>query len=380
MLWWYQLLVTLGLCAFFALVWRNLKDYAPLDPQAQPSPISLNILLPVRDEASNIAACLEGLLAQRWPHFQLIVLDDGSEDATPQIVAEYAQRDARIQPISGQPMPPGWAGKVWACHQLAHFAMEQGAQTLLFLDADTRTSPQFVGALLAYAQQTQAGMVSTFPFQEVGSFWELVAMPMLPFLVLTFLPIRAIAQSPSPYLVAACGQVELFTTEAYRACGGHGAIPTSFHDGLQLARRVKAAGYPVRLCDASALISCHMYDGGRAVWRGFTRNAYEGLGSFPALLTFTGLQMGLFFLPFVFLLYALVRAAEGAFPLWGAFALLQCGLIGLMRWLQAKRFGHTNAIWLHPLSILLLVAVQWASWWRHVRKAPTQWRGRIYSG
>ena len=124
---------------------------------------------------------------------------------------------------------------------------------------------------------------------------------MLPFLIVTFLPVRMVWESPFPSLVAACGQFELFSAEAYRAIGGHGSIPHSFHDGLQLARRVKASGRTVRLFDGSALIACRMYAGGRAVWSGFTRNAYEGLGSVGALVTMTTLQTVLFLLPFLWL-------------------------------------------------------------------------------
>ncbi|HLH81580.1 MAG TPA: glycosyltransferase family 2 protein [Chthonomonas sp.] len=375
----YQALVALLLLAFWGLSRRNLRDYARPPSYSLPSPTALYILLPARNEAEQIAACLEGLLAQCWPHFTLCVLDDGSEDDTSAIVGAYAQRDARVKLLTGRPLPGGWAGKVWACHQLSEHALAKGAEWLLFLDADTRAAPELVGTLLAYAQQHQAGMVSTFPRQEAGSFWELVAVPMIHFLVLTFLPIRSVWENPRPQFAAACGQVELFSAEAYRACGGHAAIAHSFHDGLQLARRVKAAGYTVRLCDASHLISCRMYEGGRALWRGFTRNAYEGVGSLPALLIMTGLQLSLFLLPFLFLLDAVAQAmTKRIFPLWGWLVCLQVALILSLRWMQATRFGHRKAVWLHPLSILLLVAVQWASWWRHLHGIPTQWRGRVY--
>ena len=229
------------------------------------------------------------------------MLDDGSDDGTDAIVADIANRDGRVHLLRGKPIEAGWAGKVWACQQLGEAALEQGADWLLFLDADTRAKPQLLPATLAYAQSTNAGMVSTFPYQITGTFWERVVLPMLHFLIITFLPVRMVWESKFPQLVAACGQFELFSAATYREIGGHGSIPHSFHDGLQLARRVKAAGQAVRLCDASALISCRMYEGGRAVWNGFTRNAYEGLGGFAPLVVMSGLQTVLFLLPFGFL-------------------------------------------------------------------------------
>lgn len=377
----YQIVLTLMLLGFLGLTARNLRDLALLPPDSMPqrSQERLFVLIPARNEAANIAACLQALQAQVWRDWTLLVLDDGSEDGTDRIVAQMAAEDPRVCLLRGQPIPPGWAGKVWACSQLGQAALERGADWLLFLDADTRAQPELVGATLAHAQSTGAGMVSAFPYQITGSFWERVVLPMIPFLVVTFLPVRMVWESPLPQVVAGCGQLELFSAETYQAIGGHGSIPQSFHDGLQLARRVKASGRTVRLFDGTPLISCRMYMGGRAVWNGFTRNAYEGLGSIGALITMTTLQAVVFLLPCYWLLWALGLSMRGqGFPLWGWLCVGQVGILLLLRGMQAKRFGHPDAVLLHPLSVLALVAIQWASFWKSLRKTPVTWKGRTY--
>ena len=378
----YQTVVTVLLLGFLTLVVRNLHDYAALPtPGNPPRPDEkLFILIPARNEAANIRACLEGLLAQEWQNFSLLVLDDASEDGTGGIVAEVAARDSRVCLLQGKPIPKGWAGKVWACSQLGTAALERGADWLLFLDADTRAKPGLIGVALQHAQETNAGMVSTFPYQIAGSFWERMILPMIQFLIVTFLPIRMVWESPFPQLVAACGQFELFSAPVYRSVGGHGSMPQSFHDGLQLARKIKKAGFTVRLFDGSPLMTCRMYEGGKAVWNGFTRNAYEGLGSFGALVTMTLLQGGLFLMPFVWLAwFAGIWAFKGQ-TLSPAFALvcLQVAIIYLIRGLQARRFGHGAAVLLHPLSILALIAIQWGSFWKARRKTQIAWKGRTY--
>ncbi len=382
----YQIVVTMLLLNFAGLVMRNLRDYAPLAPDAVPPRPDerLVVLIPARNEAANIGDCLRGLLAPADPPCPLdltfLVLDDGSDDGTDSIVAGIAASDARVTLLRGKPIEPGWAGKVWACQQLGEIALERGADWLLFLDADTRSQSSLLPAALAHAQSTNAGMVSTFPYQETHTFWERVVLPMLHFLIITFLPVRMVWKSKFAQLVAACGQFELFSSAAYRAVGGHGSIPHSFHDGLQLARRVKASGRAVRLCDLSSLISCHMYEGGRAVWNGFTRNAYEGLGGIGPLVVMSGLQIGLFLLPIGWLARAVTNEVMGrGFPLWGWLCAVQVALIALIRVLQARRFGHGGSVWLHPLSILALVTIQWASLWKTLRKSHVAWKGRIYS-
>jgi chlorobactene glucosyltransferase len=376
----YQIIITLILLFLFAQVIINLRDYAPLLPGAPPRPEErLFVLIPARNEAENIAECLQGLLSQSWGQFTLLVLDDGSEDGTDRIVAEIAGRDERVQLLRGREIEPGWAGKVWACRQLGEAALAEGADWLLFLDADTRAQPELIGAALAYAQGAGAGMVSTFPYQVTETFGERVVLPMLHFLITTFLPVRLVWEMPLPQLVAACGQFELFSAGAYRMVGGHGSIPKSFHDGLQLARRVKEMKGTVRLCDGSKLISCRMYAGGRAVWNGFTRNAYEGLGGPIALIAMTLMQTVLFLLPYLFLAAAVGQTVTlRHWPVWGWLCVGQVGLILLMRLLQARRFGHYDSLLLHPLSIIALVSIQWASWWKTVRKSQIAWKGRTY--
>lgn len=369
-MWMYQLTTTVTLLAFLALVVRNLRDYRKPDARLPLDRPSVSLCLPARNESKNIAACLEGLLAQTYAHFELQVLDDGSEDDTAEIVRRIAARDSRVRLIEGRPLLPGWAGKCHACAQLAEQA---GGDYIVFMDADTRAQPELLGSALGLAEETGADLVSAFPYQAVGSFWEQVVLPMLQFLIVTLLPLHQVWESKSPALCAACGQFLLFRRSAYQAVGGHAAIPASFHDGLQLARRIKASGGSVRLFDATDLMRCRMYEGGSAVWNGFTRNAYEGLGSLGALFGMTLILFTLFLAPFLFLLWGI-----GTHAAWTPFCIAQAAVILLIRSLQAARFGHWRSVLLHPLSIAALIAIQWGSLWRSLRKQPAAWKGRNY--
>lgn len=364
----YQITITLILFAFLGLVVRNLRDYAlPSDIPPKTTPL-VSICLPVRNEEANVEACLRELMQQTYLRIEILVLNDNSEDATGQIVTQLAQEDRRIRLLEGVPLPPGWAGKCHACWQAVQAA--QG-EYLLFVDADTRAKPKLVEAAVAVAETHRADMVSGFPRYVAGSFWELAVMPMLTFLITTLLPVRQVWESPSPAFAAACGQFLLFRRDAYCKVGGHAAIRGSFHDGLQLARRLKASGGSVRLFDVSPLLTCRMYDGGRALWNGFTRNAYEGVGSFPVLVGLTLLLITLFLAPFGFLLYGISTGAA-----WWGWCLAQVGLILLLRGLQSARFGLWASVLLFPLSVSALLAIQWASFLRTRTGRRGVWKGR----
>src|SRR5579871_3398150 len=149
----YQLAMTLILFAFFGLVVRNLRDYRKPErclPERRPF---VSICLPARNEANNIEACLRGLLTQEYPHFEVLVLDDCSEDNTAEIVRRIAREDRRARLISGRSIVPGWAGKCHACTQLGEQAK---GEYLLFVDADTRAEPGLLGSALALAEETNA--------------------------------------------------------------------------------------------------------------------------------------------------------------------------------------------------------------------------------
>lgn len=126
---------------------------------------AVSILVPARDEERNIVACVESLLRQDYPEFEVIVLDDDSRDATGPLLQEIQTRSrARLRILPGEPLPVGWLGKHWACHQLAQAAQ---SEMLLFTDADTEHHPCALrGAVEALAAEG-AGALSVLPRQEV---------------------------------------------------------------------------------------------------------------------------------------------------------------------------------------------------------------------
>jgi hypothetical protein len=200
---------------------------------------------------------------------------------------------------------------------------------------------------------------------------------MIYWVLFTMLPIGRVSRDPNPALCAACGQFLFANREAYFQTGGHSANPASLHDGLHLARRFKRCGKRVALTDLSALVECRMYHGWRQCWRGFTRNAYQGIGSLPALLAVTFLQGILCLAPFVFLGASLAAPWSP----WGGVTLLQVAVLLAVGAALRRRFRFPGiTVALLPLAVAALIAIQWGSWWSTVRKLPTDWKGRRTAG
>jgi chlorobactene glucosyltransferase len=134
----------------------------------------VSILVPARNEARNIARCVNSLLAQDYPSFELIVYDDQSSDATREILAGIASQQPGLKVVVGGPLPEGRMGKGWACSQLARQA---SGELLLFTDADTQHHPQTLRRIVTVLNGEAADLLSGFPCQKMASWGERLLVP-----------------------------------------------------------------------------------------------------------------------------------------------------------------------------------------------------------
>jgi hypothetical protein len=335
---------------------RRLRAPAP----AQGTP-SISVLIPARNEADNIAAAAACVLASTGIILELLVLDDGSTDATAQILAGIA--DPRLRVLLGGGLPNGWSGKQHACARLAESATYD---LLLFVDADVRLAPDAANRIAGFMQRNDIGLASGFPRQITRGFAEFLLLPLIHFLLLGYLPMARMQRDVSPGFGAGCGQLMMARSEAYVRAGGHAAIGASMHDGLMLPRAFRRAGIMTGLFDATDLATCRMYDSAAAVWEGLTKNATEGMAKPVALPIWTLLLAGGHVLPFVLLPAAPAAAA--------------CTCAYLLRAVLAWRFRQSwLSVALHPLGVATLLILQWAALLRALLGIKATWRGRAYT-
>jgi len=191
---------------------------------------------------------------------------------------------------------------------------------------------------------------------------------------MSYLPIGRMRATLDPAASAACGQFILVSRAAYHASGGHERFRASMHDGVKFPRAVRQAGLRTDLFDGTDLVSCRMYRGFGQTWRGFAKNAYEGLGSFALLMFITAYHAIGQLLPWITVALAL---AAGVWTLGAALAAAAIACSLLLRFLLAARFAQSPwNVALHPVSMVVLSAVQWRSLWlQHTGRRG--WKGRI---
>ncbi|HET7849300.1 MAG TPA: glycosyltransferase [Pseudolabrys sp.] len=264
-----------------------LQPLAIRPPAAVTGDPSVAVIVPARDEAENIGACLKTLVAQDYPaaSLRILVVDDHSGDATAAIAARLAESRPHVTVLRSPPLPPRWVGKSHACWIGARAL--RGADWLCFVDADVRAEPALLSSALAAAQSENLDLLSVAPRQELRSFAERLVIPCGLFALSICQDLRKVQASQSDE-VTATGQFMLLRAQVYEAAGGHAAISNTICEDLELARLIKRRGGKVVLRGHNGLLSTRMYTGWRTLWPGFAKNLVDmfgGPGSTLAIAT-----------------------------------------------------------------------------------------------
>jgi chlorobactene glucosyltransferase len=331
-----------------------------------------SVLVPARNEEANIGPCVRSLLAQDYPDFEVLVLDDGSTDATEAVVTALAAGDRRLRVLKGATLADGWLGKHWACHQLAQAA--DGA-LLLFTDADTRHHPHTLRDAVAALIAEEADLLTALPWEEVVSWSERLVVPIFQWSCLSFMPIGLAHRLPTPALSAAIGQFMLFRRRAYEAIGGYAAVRQDTVDDMALGRRIKRHGFRWRLLDGTRHIRCRMYRGFAEVWEGFSKNLFAVFDCRILPFLFVWLWTGMvFWEPLVVLVLEIAGVPLPRFsPTLAAVAVAESLLLwGIAYW----RFDFPRyLVFFYPVSVLLCVAIAVRSMVLTLTGRAT-WKGR----
>ena len=318
----------------------------------------LSIVIPARNEEQNLPTLLRSLAAPSIRPREIIVVDDASTDRTAEVTREF---DARV--VNSQPLPEGWHGKTWACHQGAQAAT---GEWLLFLDADTWFEPEGLARVLAEFQAAGGGALSVAPYHVVRDFHEQFSAV---FNLVMLAGTGAFTLFGDRYSQRGLlGQFLLIDRAAYQGVGGHEAVKGRILENFWLAKQLRFANVPLHCRSGRGVFSFRMYpEGWRQLVEGWTKGFASGAGQTPLcllLLIVTWLG-GLFFAP--------IGVVIGCAPLlWLAvYGLCVTQVAWLLR--RAGTF-HWSAAVFYPMLILFFFAVFTRSIFRAGK--TVSWKGR----
>jgi len=346
--------------------WRN-NEILDVDPQVRDTDLSdVTVVIPARDEAAVINIALSALLGQ-GKNLHVILVDDGSTDGTAEIAENVGGLHLTV--ISGQPLPPGWSGKLWA--------MEQGVRIVetrstLLLDADIRLGAGVISALKDRMIEDNRQFVSIMASLRMKNRWEKLLMPAFIYFFKMLYPFR-LAKNDNKRFYSAAGGCILLETRIFKDIGGLEVVSHAVIDDCALAKQVKNNGYRIWIGQSRDVDSVREYEHLGVAWDMIARTAYSQLSYSPFILFgLSAVMVTLFWLPVLGLFY----------PDW------TIRILSLLAWVEMTisylptiRYYGLHPAWAMTMPLIgtLYLAMTWSSAFRYWRGERTKWKGRVYS-
>lgn len=338
----------------------------------------VSVILPARNEEGFIEKCLNSLAAQDYDNYEIIAIDDSSEDATGKIIANFASKNPKIIHVTARPKPHGWMGKNWAC--MEGYKKASG-ELLLFTDSDTIHSKNVISLAVSHLLSSDLDALTVIPKMICLDTWTKITLPVLStFLHTRFSALRVNDSSKKTGYFF--GSFFVIRRAVYDAVGTHEGIRQEIIEDGALGKKVKEQGYKMRMVRGDHLIDAVWARDWPTLWNGLKRlmvplylqNSKIAVGIFVAVLF-------LLFMPYVLVAYsAALFEYSQSFSLLFWMAVISSGLLYAAVFLDAKalrikvRYGICG-----PIGSFVVVAGFLCGILQAKSNMAVSWRGRSYS-
>ncbi|MBM3904516.1 MAG: glycosyltransferase [Thaumarchaeota archaeon] len=376
--------ILVGICFAWVVLIRSMADsfrHTPVldkfDARPHDTP-RVSIILPARNEEGFIAKCLDSLISQDYTNYEIIAIDDSSEDSTGEIISKYAEKNSKVIHVSAGPKPEGWMGKNWACTEGYKKAT---GQLLLFTDADTKFEKNVMSLAVSHLESAGLDALTVIPKMICLDIWTKITLPVIStFLHTRFSAIRV--NDPTKKTGYFFGSFFIIRKTTYDSVGTHEGVKHEIIEDGALGKKVKEGGFRMKMVRGDHLIEAVWARDWSTLWNAlkrlmiplFLQNGKIAVGIFFAVLF-------LLFMPYVFLAYSIPFATSSA-SFSAVFAssavssaLLFSACVVDARALQIKMRHAICA----PLGSLVVVGGFLVGLIQAKRSSAVSWRGRTYS-
>lgn len=376
--------IMIGISGAWVLLIKTMIDsfrYTPLldkfDQKPHHSP-RVSVILPARNEENFIQKCLDSLTAQDYPNYEIITIDDSSEDSTGSIIAQYAKKNSKVIHVSAGPKPEGWMGKNWAC--MEGYKKVTG-ELLLFTDADTKFEKNVISLAVSHLESFSLDALTAIPKMVCLDFWTRITLPVLS----TFLHTRFSAMrvnDPTKNTGYFFGSFFIIRKKTYETVGTHEGVKHEIIEDGALGKKVKESGHKMKMVRADHLIDAVWARDWSTLWNGlkrlmiplFLQNGKIAVGIFFAVLF-------LLFMPYVMLAYSIpfVNSSFSSNIIFAS-SISSSVLLYSACLIDSRALGiKTKHAICSPLGSLIVVSGFLTGLLHAKTNAGVSWRGRKYS-
>lgn len=338
----------------------------------------VSVILPARNEEEFIKKCLDSLLNQDYTNYEIIAIDDSSDDSTGKIIEEYSKKNSKIVFVKARPKPNDWMGKNWAC--MEGFRKASG-ELLLFTDSDTIHSKNAVSLAVSHLFSQDLDVLTVAPKMLCLDRWTRITLPMIStFLHTRFSALRV--NDPNKKTGYFYGSFFIIKKEVYESVGKHEGVKHEIIEDGALGKKVKESGFKLRMVRGDHLID--------AVWARDLSSLWHALKRLmiPLYLQNKGYAVGIFFavlfllfMPFPLLAYTIVFFnVTNSFMVLFVLSLIASLLIYVAAFVETKflYLKFTNAL-LCPVGSFIVVFGFLGGILQAKSRTAVSWRGRSYS-
>jgi len=377
--------ILIGISGAWVFLIKSMIDSVKLSPyldkfeNTSKSNPKVSIILPARNEEEFIGKCLDSLLEQDYENYEIIVIDDSSEDTTGKIISEYAEKNSKIIHVSAKPKPDGWMGKNWACMEGYEKAT---GELLLFTDADTKHSKNTVSLSVAHLISFNLDALSAIPKMLTFDFWTKISLPMIS----TFLHTRFSAlnvNNPSKKTAYFFGSFFIMKKRTYEKIGMHEGVKHEIIEDGALGKKAKDLGYKIKIVRGEHLIDAVWARDRITLWNALKRlmiplylqSGKIAIGSFFATLF-------LLFVPFPILVTSVILPVDTtSSKMLCISAVVASFLIYVAAIIETRFLLGLRLIYsaFAPLGGLVVVLGFLSGLLQAKKSSSVSWRGRKYS-
>lgn len=339
----------------------------------------VSVIVPARNEEKLISKCLDSLLNQDYENYEIIVIDDSSEDSTGEIIKKYAKENSKIIHVSARPKPKDWMGKNWAC--MEGYQKVTG-ELLVCTDSDTKYSPNVLSLSVSHLFSLNLDALTVIPKMLCFDNWTRITLPMLStFLHTRFSALRV--NDPSKKTGYFFGSFFIIKKVVYEAIGTHEGVKHEIIEDGALGKKVKEGGYKLRMVRGEHLLEAVWARNKTTLWNGLKRLMV------PLFLQGKSIAIGIFiavlfllFMPFPILIYAGIFFENTiSFLMLLIVSALASGLIYCAGFIVATKGLQLRKIYsvFAPVGSFIVVSGFFSGMIQANSKNAISWKGRSYS-
>lgn len=378
-------LILVAVCGTWIFLIKSMADSFRLTPyldrftDTSKSRPRVSVIVPARNEEKFIGACLDSLAGQDYDDYEVIVIDDSSEDGTSDIISKFARMHPNVVPVSARPKPDGWMGKNWACMEGYEKAT---GDLLLFTDADTKHSKKMISTAVAHLLSLNLDALSVIPRMLTLDVWTRITLPMIS----TFLHTRFSAlnvNDPAKKTGYFFGSFFVLRRGTYEDIGTHEGVRQEIIEDGVLGRKAKEMGHKIRMVRGEHMIDAIWARDRDTLWNALKRlmvplylqNSRTAVGVFVAVAF-------LLFVPFLVLVVSAVSASDAMSSYVICAASSVASLLIYIGALVEARVGlgiRSVYALFAPLGGLVITLGFLAGLLQANKSSSVTWRGRRYS-